>query len=82
MVLTPMMDEGRGAIVERRDPRPCDQNESLVLKAFRGAPGLKRKPRSPGKAAWLREQGIDPDRPYASWDLPKADERPATTPDP
>jgi hypothetical protein len=42
---------------------------SLVLNAFRGAQGLTRKPRSPEKAAWLREQGIDPDRPFASWDL-------------
>lgn len=37
-----------------------------VLKAFQGVQ-LKRKPRSPAKAEWLRQQGIDPEAPYKSW---------------
>lgn len=35
-----------------------------VYKAFQGT-SFKHRPRTPDKAAWLREQGIDPDRPFA-----------------
>ena len=33
-----------------------------VLEAFRLVPDLTRRPRNPEKAAWLRSQGIDPDK--------------------
>lgn len=41
------------------------ENEAaLVLKAFKGA-HLTRRPRSPEKSEWLREQGVDPDATFA-----------------
>jgi hypothetical protein len=55
--------EPRVLPLEGATPEERAAAEAVYL-AFRGT-SFKHRPRSPEKAAWLREQGIDPERAFA-----------------